>query len=64
MDKKLYKSTDKIVAGVCAGVAEYFGIDPTLVRLAFVLLGGLGGTGILVYVLATLIIPRSPEDFD
>ncbi|WP_409968102.1 PspC domain-containing protein [Bengtsoniella intestinalis] len=64
MDKRLYKSTNKMVAGVCAGVAEYFDIDPTLVRLGFVLLGGLGGTGIMLYIIATLIIPRAPEDFN
>lgn len=47
--------------GVCAGIAEYFNLDPTLVRLAFVLFTGLGGSGILVYIIGVLIIPRDPS---
>ena len=62
MNKRLYKSNEnKMVDGVCAGIAEYFGIDPTLVRLGWVLFCALGGSGFLAYIIAALIIPRSPE---
>ena len=45
------------LCGVCAGIAEYFGIDPTLVRLAWVLFCVLGGSGVLAYILSAIIIP-------
>jgi len=62
MEKKLYKSnTDKKIDGVCAGVAEFFNIDPTLVRLAWVLVALFAGSGILLYIVAALVIPRKPE---
>lgn len=55
--KKLYRSKEeRMLCGVCGGVAEYFNIDPTLVRLAFVLFA-LSGSGILVYLIAAVIIP-------
>lgn len=47
-----------MVAGVCAGLAEYFGIDATLVRLAFVVLTFMGGSGVLVYIIAAIILPE------
>ena len=47
--------------GVCAGVAEYFGIDPALVRVGWVLCCVLGGSGVLAYIIAAMIIPRNPE---
>ena len=57
--KKLYRSsTNKMVAGVCGGIGEYFNVDPTLVRLGFVALSFLAGGGLLVYILATIIIPK------
>ena len=56
--KRLYRSeTNQMRCGVCAGIAEYFGIDPTLVRLAWVLFCVLGGSGVLAYILAAIIIP-------
>ena len=59
--KRLYKSlTDKKLLGVCGGIAEYFGIDSTLVRLAWVLLSLAWGAGILAYVLAALVMPTEP----
>ncbi len=59
MGKKLYLSdTDKKIGGVCGGIAEYFGIDSTLVRLALVLLFFMAGVGILAYFVAWIIIPR------
>lgn len=62
MKKRLYKSNDnKMIDGVCGGIAEYFSIDPTLVRLGWVLLSALGGSGILAYIVAAIIIPRRPE---
>ena len=61
MEKRLYKSnTDKKIDGVCAGIAEYFGIDPTLVRLVWALAVLFAGTGILAYIVAALVIPRNP----
>lgn len=57
MKKKLYVSqTDKKIAGVCGGLAEYFNIDSTIVRLIFVVFG-LTGSGILAYIIAMVIMP-------
>ena len=60
MEKKLYKSNNKMVDGVCAGIAEYFNIDPTLVRLGWVIFSFMGGSGILAYIIAAIIMPRNP----
>jgi len=61
MEKRLYKSnSNKMIDGVCAGIAEYFGMDPTIVRLAAVLFCALGGSGVLAYIIAMVIIPRRP----
>ncbi len=60
--KKLYRSrNDKMIGGVCGGLGEFLGVDPTLVRLAFVILAIFGGSGILLYIIAWLIIPPSPQ---
>lgn len=53
--KKLYKSNNRMICGVCAGIAEYLGIDPTVVRLIWAALG-LTGTGILLYIIAALVM--------
>ena len=59
--KKLYKSsTDKKLAGVCGGIAEYFDIDSTLVRLGWVVFSLLGGSGLLAYIIAAIIMPDRP----
>ena len=59
MKKKLYKSrTDKKLCGVCGGVAAYFNIDSTLVRLALVAFTLLGGSGILAYIIAAIVMPE------
>lgn len=59
MDKKLYLSQDnKMIAGVCGGIAEYFDLDPTLVRLAWVLFSAMGGAGILAYIIAMVVMPK------
>ncbi|MDD5231746.1 MAG: PspC domain-containing protein [Candidatus Marinimicrobia bacterium] len=56
--KKLYRSDQqKIVAGVCGGIAEYFEIDPVLIRLIWIVLIVFGGTGILAYLIAWIVIP-------
>ena len=61
MTKKLYKSNDnKMVDGVCGGIGAYFGIDPTLIRLGWVLFCALGGSGFLAYIIAAIPIPREP----
>lgn len=61
MEKRLYKSnTNKMIDGVCGGIAEYFGVDPTIVRLAWVLFCALGGSGFLAYIIAAIVIPRNP----
>lgn len=61
MEKRLYKSNqNKMIDGVCGGIAEYFGVDPTVVRLLWVLFSLMGGSGILAYIIAALIIPRNP----
>ena len=62
MDRRLYKSNEnKMIDGVCGGIAEDFGIDPTLVRLAWVLFCALGGSGILAYIIAAIVIPCNPQ---
>ena len=62
MNKKLYKSnSDKMVSGVCGGIAEYFNIDSTIVRLALVLFILLGGSGILAYIICAIVIPTNPN---
>ena len=59
MIKKLYLSDiDKKIGGVCGGLAEYFGIDSNLIRIALILLAIAGGSTIIPYLLAWLIIPR------
>ena len=63
-EKKLYKvGQGKMLDGVCAGIAEYFNVDTTLIRLAWVVFTALGGAGILAYIFCALIFPRKPEDF-
>lgn len=61
-EKKLRRSSDKMIAGVCAGVAEYFGVDPVIVRIVFVLLALAGGPGFLLYIILWIVMPESPTD--
>ncbi|MCO6452091.1 MAG: PspC domain-containing protein [Caldilineales bacterium] len=59
--KRLYRSRDeRMLAGVCGGLGEYFSIDPTIIRLALLLLAIWGGGGILAYIIAWLVIPEEP----
>lgn len=61
--KKFYLSnTDKKIGGVCGGIAEYFNIDSTFVRLLFVLLALIGGLTIFIYIVLWIISPRRPID--
>ena len=60
--KRLCKSnTNKKICGVCGGIAEYLNADPTLIRLAFVLVAAIAGSGILAYFVAALIMPEAEE---
>ena len=62
MKKKLYKINEgKKIDGVCGGIAEYFDVDATLIRLAWVVFCVLGGSGILAYIIAAIIMPRKPD---
>lgn len=57
--RRLYRSDEeKMICGVCGGIAEYFDLDPTLVRLAWIVLFALGGSGFWAYIIAAIIIPR------
>ena len=59
--KKLHKvEQGKMLCGVCTGIAAYFDIDPTLVRLGWVVFCALGGSGLLAYIIAALIMPDRP----
>jgi phage shock protein C len=59
--KRLYRSTkDKIISGLCGGIAEYFNIDPVIVRLIVVILFLLSGWGFLAYLIGWIIVPKNP----
>ncbi|NUQ37951.1 MAG: PspC domain-containing protein [Caldilineales bacterium] len=61
--KRLYRSRqNQMVAGVCSGIGDYLGIDPTLIRLAFLFLALWGGGGLLAYIIAWVVIPEEPLD--
>lgn len=63
MEKKLYRSnTNKKLAGVCGGIAEYFDMDATIIRLIFALSCLFGGLGILAYIVCALVVPEKPAD--
>ncbi len=64
MSKQLYRSrTNRKIAGVCGGLGEYMNLDPTVVRLIWVLLFFFAGVGILAYLIAALIIPENPNGY-
>ena len=59
--RRLYRSrTDRKLAGVCGGLAQYFNIDATLIRVLFVLLAVLGGSGLVLYLAMWIIVPKEP----
>ncbi len=58
--KRLTRSnTDRKLAGVCAGIAEYFDIDPTIVRIGWIVFSLMGGCGLLAYILCALLMPET-----
>jgi phage shock protein C len=60
--KRLYRSgKERILGGVCGGIAEYFNVDPTIIRLLWILFVFGFGTGLLAYIIAWIIIPRNPN---
>ncbi len=56
--RKLYKSRNRMLCGVCGGIGEYFHIDPTVIRLLWIIFSVLGGCGILAYIIAAIVIPE------
>ena len=61
MGKKLYKSkSDSKISGVCGGIAKYFGVDSTLVRVAWIVFSCMGA-GIFAYIFCAIIMPNEPE---
>ena len=62
-DKRLFRSrTNKVIGGVCGGLGEYFGIDPVILRIIFVVLIFLHGAGLLIYLIAWLCMPKPGEE--
>ena len=60
--KRLYRSRkDRSVAGVCGGVADYLGVDPTLVRILWVIFALAGGPGVILYIIMAAVVPEEPE---
>ena len=56
--KRLYRSkSDQMICGVCGGIAEYLGVDPTVVRLVWAIFSAFAGTGLLLYILAAVVMP-------
>lgn len=61
MEKKLYRSrNDRRIAGVCGGIAEYFGFDATILRLIWLLAVLCAGTGLIAYIVCAIVIPEEP----
>lgn len=62
VEKRLYRSKkDRIIAGVCGGLGEYLGIDPTIVRVIWLLFVFMGGMGVLAYIICWVVIPENPS---
>ena len=63
MQKKLYRSkTNRMLVGVCGGIAEYFNIDPTVVRVIWAIASVFGFAGVLAYIVCAFVIPEKPEN--
>jgi phage shock protein C len=59
--KRLYRSRDeRMISGVCGGIGKYFNVDPTLIRLLFVLFALAGGPGLIAYIILAIIVPEEP----
>jgi len=56
--KRLYRSKEKMIAGVCAGLADYLNIDPTIMRILFVVIAFAGGASLLAYLIMWIIVPE------
>jgi phage shock protein PspC (stress-responsive transcriptional regulator) len=61
MEKKLYRSNDRKIFGVCGGIAEYFGWDPTVIRILWVVFSISGGAGAVIYLIAALLMENRPD---
>ena len=59
--KKLYRSKNKWLTGVCGGIAEYLNLDPIIIRVLWVIFSLLYGVGVLAYIVAWLLIPKNPN---
>jgi phage shock protein PspC (stress-responsive transcriptional regulator) len=59
--RRIYKSNERKICGVCGGLAEFFGIDPTIVRLVYALLALTYGSGLLIYIIAAIIMDDRPD---
>ena len=63
MEKKLYRiKNGRVLVGVCGGIAEYFKIDPTIVRVLWAIASLVGFAGVLAYIVCAFVIPEKPED--
>ena len=58
-EKKLTRSNNKMIGGVCAGIADYLGLDPTIVRIAWILMVFFAGFGILLYLILWIVMPKT-----
>jgi len=58
MKKRLVKSADRKLFGVCGGIANYFDVDPTIIRLAWIAFIAMGGSGVLAYIIAAIVMPE------
>jgi phage shock protein C len=64
MEKKLYRSSnDKVLAGVCGGIGEYFVVDSVIIRLLWVVFTLMGGAGLIAYIIAAIIVPANPSGY-
>ncbi|MBR4639488.1 MAG: PspC domain-containing protein [Butyrivibrio sp.] len=59
--RRIYKSNERKICGVCGGLAEFFGIDPTIVRLVYAILAFTYGSGLLIYIIAAIIMDDRPD---
>ena len=59
--KRLYRSRDdRMISGVCGGLGKYFNVDPTLIRLLFVIAAAAGGPGLIAYIILAIVVPEEP----
>ncbi len=64
MDKRIYRSRDnQMICGVCSGIAKYFNIDPTIVRILFLITLFTWGSGVLIYIICSIVIPVEPIEY-